>query len=64
MCVEDPDDVRVKMTISMTVREWCELRDQLELEMPSLQLAAKITDLLIKIRKIEYPDLEKPEPTP
>lgn len=64
MMVDNPDEVRVTMKITMSVGQWCELRDQLQSKFPSVHLSATINDLLMKIRKVEYPDLERPEPTP
>lgn len=51
---EKPDDIVFEMTIVMTAREWCELRDQLNSKWPSSQLSTWINDLLGQARKIYW----------
>jgi hypothetical protein len=52
--VEKPDDVVATLTITMTLRQWKELRDQLNQSWPSWKLAAAITDVLYQTTKPFY----------
>lgn len=67
--VENPDSIVMTLTMSMTVKEWTELRDQLSQNgsaaWPAWQVQAHITDLIAQARKIYWPsaDADK-EPKP
>jgi hypothetical protein len=52
---EKPDDIEFTMTITMTAKDWCELRDQLQIKWPSSSLSNSIDDLLAQARKIYWP---------
>lgn len=52
--IEKPDDVEATMKITMSVREWTELRDQLADKWPSSWMSGAITDLLSQARKVYY----------
>lgn len=54
MMVEDPENVQVTIKITMSVREWTELRDQLGQKWPAARLSSHITDVVGKIRKVVY----------
>jgi hypothetical protein len=57
--IERPDEVEVTMKITMTAKEWCNLRDQLEGKWPSSRLSQAITHVLSEARKVYYaPDLD------
>lgn len=58
MKIESPDDVMVTLTITMTAKKWCELRDQLNADWPSWELSSAITNLLSNVRKIIWDDSE------
>lgn len=59
MSIENPAEVRMMLTITMTCREWEELREQLASKYPSTQLSYEITDAFSKIRKIVYPTVKE-----
>ena len=52
--IEQPDEVQATMKITMTVKEWCELRDQLQSKWPSSRLSLAITQVLAEARKVYY----------
>ena len=58
MKIESPDEVMVTLTITMTAKKWCELRDQLKTDWPSWELSSAITNLLGNVRKIIWDDSE------
>lgn len=49
---EKPDEIEGTMTITMSVKDWCELRDQLQTKWPSWELAQQINSLLAQARQI------------
>jgi len=53
--IENPQDIEATMKITMTVKEWEELRDQLQQRWPSARLSSIITSLLSEARKVVYP---------
>ncbi len=52
--VENPDDVEFTLTITMSAKEWCELRDQLNGKWPSSRLSTMISRLLADVRRIYW----------
>ena len=54
MMVENPDQVQVTIKMTMSMKEWTVLRDQLKSEWPSARLSSHITDVVGKIRKVVY----------
>ena len=57
--IESPDEIEATMKITMSVKEWTELRDQLEQKWPSCRLSSAITNVLIAARKVYYaPDTD------
>lgn len=58
MKIERPDDVEVTLTITMTAKKWCEIRDQLANKYPSWQLSSLITNTLATVRKIVWEDTD------
>lgn len=56
MRIENPNDVEVTLTITMTAKKWCELRDQLSESYPSWHLSSLITKSLAKVRAIIWDD--------
>jgi hypothetical protein len=52
--IEEPDKIEATMKITMTVKEWTELREQLSRNWPSCRLSAAITSVLIEARKVYY----------
>lgn len=56
---ENPDQIVFTMKLTMTAKEWCDLRDDLENgKYTSSQLKWAITDLLSQARKTFYPQKE------
>lgn len=53
--VENPDSIEMTLKVTMTVKDWCALRDQLSDSWPSWKLTASINDLLSQARKIFIP---------
>jgi hypothetical protein len=56
--VENPDDVLMSMTITMTVKQWTELQQQLQNTWPSWVLSSRITTLIHQARKVFYAEQE------
>lgn len=54
--IEDPDSIQATMKITMSVKEWTDLRDQLENKWPSSRLSSAITQVIIEARKVYYAD--------
>ncbi|MFM0163906.1 hypothetical protein PQR39_26265 [Paraburkholderia sediminicola] len=44
--IENPDDVQMTLTTTMTAREWKALRDQLVSTYPSWKLSTAITNMV------------------
>jgi len=51
---ENPDEVQCTLKITMSMKEWCDLRDQLATKWPSARLSSHITDILSKARAVYY----------
>ena len=58
MHIESPDTVEATIKITMSLKDWADLRDQLNGRWPSSELANTITDLLGQMRRIVYPKQE------
>lgn len=57
--IESPDEMQATMKITMTVKEWTELRDQLQNKWPASRLSTAITNVIIEARKVYYaPDMD------
>ncbi len=54
--IEEPQEIEATMKITMTVKEWEDLRDQLASKWPSSRLSTCITTLLCDARKVIYAD--------
>ena len=52
--IEAPDEIQATMKITMSVKDWCELRDQLAQKWPSSRLSAAINSVLAEARKVYY----------
>lgn len=51
---ENPETIVYSMTITMTAKEWENLREQLQAKWPSSRLSSSITDLLAQARRIYW----------
>ena len=51
---ENPSDIEATMKITMSIKEWENLRDQLAERWPSARLSMCITSLLSEARKVAY----------
>ena len=57
--IENPDGIEATMKITMSVKEWTELRDQLSERWPSSRLNHAITHVIIEACKTYYaPELD------
>ena len=54
MRVEKPDEIMVTMELTMSLKDWKELRTQLVDNYPSWELSSKITDLMIQCQEHFY----------
>jgi len=54
--IENPQEIEATMKITMRVKEWEELRDQLNDKDPLWKLSGAITQLLIDARRVIYPE--------
>lgn len=52
--IEAPDEIEATMKITMSVKEWTNLRDQLDSKWPSSRLGIAITQVLAEARKVYY----------
>jgi hypothetical protein len=52
--IENPDDLEATLKLTMTIKEWGELRDQLATAWPSARLSTIITNVLFEARKVYY----------
>lgn len=52
--IEAPDDIQATMKITMSVKEWIELREQLQQKWPSSRLSQAITHVTAEARKVYY----------
>lgn len=52
--IENPQEIEATLKITMTVKEWEELRDQLQGKWPSSRLNAAITSVLTDARRVVY----------
>lgn len=52
--IEEPGEIQATMKITMAVKEWEELRDQLAQKWPSSRLHSAITSVIIEARKVYY----------
>jgi hypothetical protein len=59
--IENPDEVVCTMKLTMTVKQWTELRDQLSNAHPSWKLTSEINSLISQARNVFYAaDIEEP----
>lgn len=54
LSVEDPDAIEMTMRITMPLKSWRELKDQMPTEWPAMGLREKITDMVIKAERHFY----------
>jgi len=52
--IENPQEIECTMKLTMSVKEWEKLRDQLESKWPSSRLQQAITQVLSEARKVYY----------
>ena len=50
--IEKPEEAEATMTITMPLKDWESLRDELNGKWPASELCSKINDLLSQARKI------------
>ncbi len=56
--IADPSTLKATLALTMTVKEWDELADQLQNVWPSIRLTEVIRDLNRQLRKTYYPSSE------
>lgn len=54
--IESPDDIVATMKITMKVKDWEALREQLQAKHPSSELSYNISSLLTQARRVIYPE--------
>ncbi len=59
--IENPSEIEATMKITMTLKKWEELRQQLGKSYPSWKLSAMITDLLAQANNVYCPTIEDKE---
>ena len=52
--IENPQEIECTMKLTMNVKEWEDLRDQLNTTWPSSRLSQAITEILSEVRKVYY----------
>ncbi len=53
--VLEPDTIKMELTMSMSLKDWKALREQLVREWPSSSLSLEITDMVSQAEKWFYP---------
>jgi hypothetical protein len=54
--IENPQEIECTMKLTMSVKEWENLRDQLENKWPSSRLHSAIAQVLSEARRVYYAD--------
>lgn len=54
--INEPEDVEATLTISMTLKEWIELAEQLSDAHPSWKLTSAINDVVYKVKGVFVPE--------
>ena len=54
--IEEPEKVEFTLKLTMTAKEWEQLRDQLQEKWPSARLSRAITSILTNVRATHYPE--------
>lgn len=52
--IESPQEIECTMKLTMSIKEWESLREQLENKWPSSRLQQAITQVLSEARKVYY----------
>jgi len=52
--IETPDNIQATMKLTMSLKEWGDLRDQLQKQWPSSRLSQAITHVLAAASKVYY----------
>jgi len=52
--VSDPDDIECSVKITMPLRKWRQLRDQLNSKWPSWELSSAISSMLRNVEGVYY----------
>ena len=56
--IENPQEIEATLKLTMSIKEWEDLRDQLENKWPSSRLSDYITDVITQARKVYYAEQE------
>jgi thymidylate synthase ThyX len=59
MRIEEPEQTQCTLLITMTLKEWGNLRDQLSNKWPSCNLASAIIDMVYRLRKGVFGNTEE-----
>lgn len=54
--LEHPNEIEATLIATMTIKDWCGLRDQLQNHWPSSDLVSHINNVLSKTRRILWSD--------
>lgn len=54
MMVEEPEKMEMTLKLTMNMKEWDDLRNQLNTAYPSWKLSMAITEMLVNARKIYF----------
>ncbi len=57
--IVDPAEVEMELTLTMRLKEWKELQEQLNKDWPSCDLSSKITDMVVQAYKCFWPNSEE-----
>ncbi|KKM15946.1 hypothetical protein LCGC14_1690850 [marine sediment metagenome] len=52
--IENPDEIEATIKLTMTIKKWTELQDQLRDTYPSWELSSKISEVVNAARKVFY----------
>jgi len=57
MAIVNPADIEVSLTMTMKLKEWKELKEQMNSDRwPSCDLTGKISEIVRQIDKVYYPE--------
>jgi hypothetical protein len=57
--VENPDEIEMTLKLTMSIKDWCQLRDDLSKAYPAWKLSHAITEMLSRARKVFHtPDVD------
>jgi hypothetical protein len=54
-----PEDIEFSLTLTMKLKDWLQLREQLSSDYPSWRVGSEISDMVMQAKTVFFPELEK-----